>query len=121
MKRFLACLAMIFAALAVTAGGGFLHQEEGAQVVSHDCASVFCEDCGMVFQNTQHSVAFAENGTFTQVVTSVNYSPWSSFPTVTITRNIPSPSYEGHGVALGNHHVVVRISPVHTKFYVLRV
>lgn len=120
MKRFLACLFFLLAVLAVSAGYSS-GVDKSTQETTNHYTTVGFADCGDLSENTSHSVAYAENGTFTQLVTGTNYSPRSSFPTLTITRNIPSPSYEGHDANIRRHIVIGRISPVHARLYVLRV
>lgn len=120
MKRFLAYFVLPLMLLAVSAGyavGVF----ENVQEPLNNHTAVCCPDCEEMFQNPVHAIAYAENGTFTQLVTGTNYSPRSSFPTLTITRNIPSPSFEGHRAHTFRHPVIGRISPVHARLYVLRV
>lgn len=121
MKRYLACL--VFALLLLVDSTGSMHSADKSTQESFNCDMPSCiADCESdCFTNPTHAIAYAENGTFTQLVTGTNYSPRSGFPTLTITRNIPSPSFEGHGTNIYKRIVIGRISPVHAKLYVLRV
>ena len=120
MKRFLAYFVLPLMLLAMLAGYA-IGVDENVQEPLNSYTAVCCPDCEEMFQNPVHAIAYAENGTFTQLVTGTNYSPRSSFPTLTITRNIPSPSFEGHHLHAFKHPVIGRILPVHARLYVLRV
>lgn len=121
MKRFFACLAFVVAALAAAAG---MHPQGdeacGAQGMLYDYTAVGGSGCS-VEESMEHAVAYAENGTFTQPVTSTNHSPRSGFPTVLIGSNIPSPSFNGRSIDLRDGITIERPYQVHAKLYVLRV
>lgn len=121
MKRFFARLAFMVIALAAAAG---MHQQGagtcGAQGMLYDYTAVNGTGCS-VEESMEHAVAYAENGTFTQSVTGMNHSPRSSFPTVSIGNNIPSPSFGGRSIDLRDVITIGRPYQVHAKLYVLRV
>lgn len=90
MKKLLAYIMVLAAAVAVLVT---ICPKEGADAQ----AAFYCNgielavgDNNTFVSTAGHFVAYAENGTFTNTLTSAAYSPGSGFPTAVIGGNVPS-------------------------------
>lgn len=119
MKRFPACLVILF--VAVVAMMGHYAQRGGTQGNLNLMLAVQQSECE-ISASFGHAVAYAENGSHSiQSVTANSHSPRSGFSTLSFGGRIPSPSFNGNNLEFRNIPVMGKPQRLVAKLYVLRV